>query len=126
MKSHRLFACFASVGLMAAGAFSQAARSADFYAGKTVSLYIGNDAGSAYDQYGRLFARNIDRFLPGKPTIVSRNMPGAGGMRAMNYMYQAAARDGLAWATVDRGVAAEPLLYGDMAAFLKAAGEDNG
>lgn len=115
MKSRYLISCLAATGILVAPGLVAPAQSADFYAGKTVSLYIGNDSGSAYDQYGRLFARNIDRFVPGKPTMVARNMPGAGGMRAMNFMYQAAPRDGLVWATVDRGIAAEPLLYGDAA-----------
>ena len=79
MKSRYLISCLAATGILVAPGLVAPAQSADFYAGKTVSLYIGNDSGSAYDQYGRLFARNIDRFVPGKPTMVARNMPGAGG-----------------------------------------------
>lgn len=102
---------FAAAGMCAALAFVAPVTAADFYAGKTVSVYIGNDAGSTYDQYGRVLARNIDRFIPGKPNLIARNMPGAGGMRAANYMYQAAPKDGTALAIVDRGIASEPLLF---------------
>lgn len=88
------------------------AQSGDFFAGKTVDLHIGYDAGSSYDKYGRLLADHISRFIPGNPSFVSRNMPGAGSMRAANFIIQAAKKDGTAWALVDRNVTTEPLLYG--------------
>jgi tripartite-type tricarboxylate transporter receptor subunit TctC len=107
-----LLACFATAGFLAGSSVGASAQPADFYAGKTVDLYISQDAGSGYDLYARLMADNIVRFLPGHPIIVPRNMPGAGGMRVMSYLYQVARKDGTVWGTVDRGVAVEPILYG--------------
>lgn len=103
-----------------------AAQSSEFFAGKTVDLYIGYDAGASYDLYARLLARHIVPFLPGKPTIVPRNMPGAAGMVAMNYLHDIAKKDGTAWAAIDRTIATEPLLYGsDSKAAFKTAVDFN-
>jgi tripartite-type tricarboxylate transporter receptor subunit TctC len=102
----------AALGLLTGGLQTGLAQSDDFFAGKTIDLYIGNEAGASYDLYARLMAKHIVRFIPGHPGIVPRNMPGAGGMLAMNYLYDVAKRDGTAWGVVDRGLASEPLLYG--------------
>src|SRR5215471_1502128 len=66
----------------------------DFYRGKTISLIIPIGPGGAYDTYARLVARFLGRELPGNPVIVPRNMPGAGGTIASNYVYNIAPRDG--------------------------------
>lgn len=66
----------------------------DFYRGKTVSLIIPIGPGGAYDTYARLVARFLGRELPGNPVIVPRNMPGAGGTIASNYVYNIAPQDG--------------------------------
>ena len=106
-------------GALVASAFgiaiasSASAQQADFYAGKTIDLYIGYEAGAGYDIYARLLAEHIGRFIPGRPSVISRNMPGAASMRVMSYLQQAAKKDGTAWGAVDRNVAVEPLLYGD-------------
>jgi len=107
-----LLAGFVTAGLLAASPVGASAQQADFYAGKTVDLYISQDAGSGYDLYARLMGENIGRYLSGHPTIIPRNMPGAGGMRVMSYLYQVAHKDGTVWGAVDRGVAVEPILYG--------------
>jgi tripartite-type tricarboxylate transporter receptor subunit TctC len=80
--------------------FCGAARSADFYAGKTVNLYITQNPGTGYDLYARLLGDNIGRFLPGHPTIIPRNMQGAAGMRVMTYLYKVARGDGTVLAGV--------------------------
>ena len=100
----------AAAALWISGPSAALAQGADFFAGKTIDLYIGYDAGASYDTYARLLAKHIVNFLPGRPTIVSRNMPGAAGMRAMNYLYEIARKDGTAWAAIDRNIATEPLL----------------
>jgi len=105
-----LFVSVATAGLLASAPIAASAE--DFYAGKQVDLYIGYEAGTGYDLYARLMADGIVRFLPGHPTIIPRNMPGAAGMRVMNYLYQVAHKDGTVWGATDRGVAVEPLLYG--------------
>lgn len=107
-----IFSYAAAAGLLAALPVGVPARAADFYAGKQVDLYIGYEAGTGYDLYARLMGDNISRFIPGHPLIIPRNMPGAAGMRVMNYFYQVAHKDGTVLGATDRGVAVEPLLYG--------------
>src|SRR5579883_274901 len=67
---------------------------ADFYHGKTLSLIIGTSAGNDYDFRGRLLAKYLGRHIPGEPAIVPQNMPGAGGIKAANYLATIAPRDG--------------------------------
>jgi tripartite-type tricarboxylate transporter receptor subunit TctC len=67
---------------------------ADFYRDKTISLVVGNPVGNDYDYRGRLIARHIGRYIPGNPTVVPRNMPGAGGLVAANWMAKLAPQDG--------------------------------
>jgi tripartite-type tricarboxylate transporter receptor subunit TctC len=86
-----------------------AAEDDDFYRGKTVSLIIPIGTGGAYDAYGRLVARYIGRQLPGNPTIVPRNMPGAGGSIASNYLYNLAPQDGTTLAIITSSFAMEQL-----------------
>src|SRR5215472_15394111 len=81
----------------------------DFYRGKTVSLIIPIGTGGAYDAYGRLVARYIGRQLPGNPTIVARNMPGAGGSIASNYLYNLAPQDGTTLGIITSSFAMEQL-----------------
>src|SRR3954466_4214686 len=75
----------------------------DFYRGKTVSLLIGIQPGGAYDAYARLLGRHMGRHIPGEPLIAAQNMPGAASLVLANYLYTAAARDGLAFGAVQRG-----------------------
>jgi tripartite-type tricarboxylate transporter receptor subunit TctC len=67
---------------------------AAFYRGKTVRLVIGYGPGGSYDLYGRLAAEFLGRFIPGNPTIVPVNMPGAGGLKTIEYLYKVAPQDG--------------------------------
>ena len=83
---------------------------ADFYRGKTFTVIIGSAPGGGYDAYGRLIARFLGRHIPGNPTVVPQNMPGASSKVAAAYMYNIAASDGLAMAGVTAGALMEPLL----------------
>lgn len=67
---------------------------ADFYRGKTVTLYTAASVGGGYDQYARLLAKHMPRHIPGTPDIVVSNMVGAEGLRVANYLYNVAAQDG--------------------------------
>jgi tripartite-type tricarboxylate transporter receptor subunit TctC len=67
---------------------------ADFYRGKRVNLVIGYGNGGGYDIYARLLGRFLGDHIPGKPTVLPQNMPGAGSRRAANWLYSAAPRDG--------------------------------
>jgi tripartite-type tricarboxylate transporter receptor subunit TctC len=67
---------------------------ADFYRGRTVNLVVGYGPGGGYDLCARLVARHIGRYIPGNPTVVVQNMPGAGSLRAANFLYAVAPNDG--------------------------------
>jgi tripartite-type tricarboxylate transporter receptor subunit TctC len=82
----------------------------DFYRGRTVSLVIGYSVGSGYDLYARLLARFIGRHIPGRPSIIAQNMPGAGSLKAAMYLYGVAPKDGSVIATIGRSAPLEPLL----------------
>ena len=83
---------------------------ADFYKGKTVHLVLSTGVGGGYAVYGRLLARHMDRHLPGQPNIVVENMPGAGGIKATNWMYLQAPRDGATFGIVQVTVPLAPLM----------------
>jgi tripartite-type tricarboxylate transporter receptor subunit TctC len=83
---------------------------ADFYRGRTVTLYVGYSVGGGYDNYARVLARHLGNHIPGNPSVLPQNMPGAGSLRALNYLYNAAPKDGSAIGTFGRGLAMEPLI----------------
>lgn len=82
---------------------------AGFYAGKTVNLIIGFGSGGGYDRWGRALARHIGKHLPGNPTVVPQNMPGAGSYVAASYLYNAAPKDGTVFGIIARDAALGPL-----------------
>jgi tripartite-type tricarboxylate transporter receptor subunit TctC len=90
---------------------------ASFYKGKTVDLYVGYSAGGGYDIYARALARYMGRFIPGNPTIVPKNMPGAGSLVLANWLYNVASKDGSAFGMIGRGTAFDPLLGSTKAQF---------
>jgi tripartite-type tricarboxylate transporter receptor subunit TctC len=83
---------------------------AEFYKGKIVELDIGYSVGGAYDGYARMLARHMGKYIPGNPTIVPKNMTGAGSLRLANYLYNAAPKDGTVFGTIGRGTGFDPLL----------------
>ena len=103
----------------------QPARASEVYAGKTIELIVANTVGGGYDQYGRIVARHFGRLIPGQPTLVVRNMPGAGGARAANYMATIPPRDGTVLAMLTREVALAPLLAPNPAAYQFKADQFN-
>jgi tripartite-type tricarboxylate transporter receptor subunit TctC len=82
----------------------------DFYRGRTVNLVIGYAPGGGYDLYARTLARHIGRHIPGNPTVVVQNMPGAGSIKAANYLYKVAPKDGSTFGGFSRGAFLDPLL----------------
>jgi tripartite-type tricarboxylate transporter receptor subunit TctC len=78
-----------------------AAADDDFYKGRTINVVIGSTAGGAYDWYGRTFVRYIGKYIPGNPTVVAQNMPGAGGVQAARYIDGNGAKDGTVIVTVN-------------------------
>jgi tripartite-type tricarboxylate transporter receptor subunit TctC len=86
------------------------AATADYYAGKSIDLLIGAPPGGGYDIYARALARHFGRHIPGQPSIVAKNMPGAGSARAAGFISALAARDGTAIAAITPGAVMGPLL----------------
>jgi tripartite-type tricarboxylate transporter receptor subunit TctC len=86
------------------------AQAADFYAGKSIDFLIGGDVGGGYDIYARVIARHLPRFIPGNPTIIPKNQPGAGSGRAASYLYSVAPKDGSVIGAVFPGAIMGPLL----------------
>ena len=70
------------------------ATAADYFAGKTISLIAGTDVGGGFSIYARVIGKHLGRHIPGNPTVIVRNMPGAGGATSANYLYRIAPRDG--------------------------------
>jgi hypothetical protein len=96
MIGYRMFATSAALAAsvcLAAPASADAVT--DFYRGKQVSLIVPSGVGGGYDLYTRFLARFYGKFVPGQPTMVVRNMPGAGGITAANHLFSIAAPDGL-------------------------------
>lgn len=77
---------------------------AEFYAGKQITFIVGASTGGGYDTQARLVARHLGKHVPGNPTIIVQNMPGAGSLAAANYIYNVAAKDGSVIALVMRGM----------------------
>jgi tripartite-type tricarboxylate transporter receptor subunit TctC len=100
-------------GVMLAAPFARADDVADFYRGRQVDLIVGAAPGGGYDIYARLLARHFGRFIPGTPDVVVRNMPGAGSLRAVNYLYKIAPKDGATIGMFSRNMPLIGLLGGN-------------
>jgi tripartite-type tricarboxylate transporter receptor subunit TctC len=99
-----------AAALLAAIALASAARAdpvAEFYRGRTLTLVVGYGPSGGYDLIARMLARHLGRRIPGNPSIVVQNMPGAGGLRATNWLHSVAPRDGTVLGIIARDM---PLL----------------
>src|SRR5947208_16795849 len=81
-----------------------------FFARKTITITIGYTAGGSYDLYGRMVARHLGKHIPGQPTVIAQNMPGAGSLKAANYLYELAPKDGTALGMIVESAALEQAL----------------
>ena len=120
MHSLKRLSLTAVAGILALGITAPVAVAddvADFYKGKTVTMYVGYSAGGGYDVYSRTLARHIGRHLPGNPTIVVKNRPGAGSLVLANEVYNTLPQDGSVIANFGRGMPTEPLLGNKKARF---------
>lgn len=115
------FTMMRMVGLLGLGALlagpAQAQPAADFYKGKTLEILAGFPTGGGYDAYARALATAIGKHMPGNPTVVVRNMTGAGSLRLAIYLQDAAPRDGLSFGIFDNGLLIAPLLKPDTVKF---------
>ena len=80
---------------------------------KDMIIITSSPPGGGYDAYSRLLGKYMQRYLPGQPNIIVQNMPGGAGIRAANYLFNIAPKDGSTFALVDRAVSTAPLLYGE-------------
>lgn len=83
---------------------------APFYEGKVLTIIVGYSPGGGYDRVDRLLAKYLPNYIPGKPTVLVQNMPGADSMIAANYLYNIAKPDGLTIGTFNRGLVFANLL----------------
>ncbi len=122
MRKRWLSTLVTTVGLVGALAWTPASAQsvADFYKGKTITVYVGYSPGGGYDTYARTVARQIGKHIPGEPTIIVKNRPGAGSMTLTNELYNALPQDGTAVGIIGRGMAMEPLFGSDLAKFEPA------
>ena len=104
-----LFSVMAASALLLGGASVKAQSVEDFYRGKTVSMVVSSSPGGGYDALSRTLARHLGKHIPGNPTVVVRNMPGAGGIVATSFINKVAPRDGLTIAGVQNNTPFEPL-----------------
>lgn len=114
MRSARMGGVALAFLLAAAG---QAVAQEDFYKGKTISVIAGFAPGGGYDLYARLLSRHLGDHVAGHPTIVVQNMDGAGSVRAANYVYVNAPKDGTVIAAVNQNMPMYQLLGGKAAQF---------
>jgi tripartite-type tricarboxylate transporter receptor subunit TctC len=95
-----------------------AAHAADaYFKDKQIRLIVGSAPGGGYDAYGRLLAQYMKPHIPGNPTIVVQNMPGAGSLVAANYIYNVAPKDGTVIGAVNALLATDPLVYPERVKF---------
>ena len=99
-----------TAGAVAAASVAVAQTPEQFFKGQTVTIYVGLSAGGGYDRNARLVARHIGKYIPGKPDVVVKNMPGGGGLVMTNSVANASPKDGLHIGAPQRGIALEPLL----------------
>ena len=89
---------------------AQAQAADDFYAGKQIRIVVGTTTGGDYDLWARLLARHIGRHIPGNPTVIVENMPGAGTLLATNHLFNVAPRDGTVIGMISRSMPAAAVM----------------
>jgi tripartite-type tricarboxylate transporter receptor subunit TctC len=108
MTRYRSVLRVACLSLAACG-LSASVHAEDFYKGKTITIVVGSSSGGGYDTYARFLARNWPKYISGNPNVVVENMPGAGSLKATNYIFNVAPKDGTAVGAVQQGILFEPL-----------------
>ena len=94
LRGQRLLATLTFAAALVGGTTASAQSPAEFFKDKTIRMLISHPAGGGYDLYARLFARHLPRFLPGNPTVVPQNMPGAAGLVMASHIASGAPQDG--------------------------------
>lgn len=102
--------CAIAAAMLSGSAFSSAA--ADYFRDKTISIITSTGAGGAYDNAARAIARHMPKYIPGKPAMVVKNMPGGGHTRATNFLYTTAPQDGTTIGTVSNTIPMHQMVDG--------------
>jgi len=103
--------------LLLGQAYYVIAENGPFFQGKTIRIIVGFTSGGLYDQYARILARQMPQYIPGNPTIIVQNMPGAGSLTATNYIYSVAKPDGLTLGMPGSGIYLDQMLERKEATF---------
>ena len=111
--STRLCLVLASAAIAICAQSASAQSVAEFYRGKTITCFIGYGVGGGYDLFARTISKHMSRHIPGNPTIVPQNMPGASSMLLANHLAKRAPRDGTAFGAVNSALVFERLFSGD-------------
>lgn len=98
------------IAALATGVSANAQTVEEFYRGKQVRVVVASDTGAGFDTYARILGNFMGNFIPGNPTFIVQNMPGAGGISASSYVYHQAAKDGLTLGALHRTTAQAPLV----------------
>jgi tripartite-type tricarboxylate transporter receptor subunit TctC len=114
MKPVSLAVCVAAAMLVSSNVQAQ---QSGFYKGKTVTIIVGFSPGGGYDLAARTVSRYIGKYIPGNPTVIVQNMPGAGSLSSINYLANIALKDGTFLGTFSRGISFEPLVGNKSAQF---------
>ncbi|MCH8198181.1 MAG: hypothetical protein IH904_08865 [Proteobacteria bacterium] len=120
MKALRTLIGLGAIGVLFGLALPQPVQAdavADFYKGKTITIYIGYSAGGGYDTYARTIGRVIGKHIPGNPKVIAKNKPGAGSLKLANELYNSLPKDGTVIGTFGRGMVMEPLFGNKKAKF---------
>ena len=100
------------LGITALAATAHAQSAEKFYKGRSLDLIVGYNPGGGYDAYTRLLSRHLGGHIPGNPTLIVKNMPGAGSLKAANYLYNIAKKDGSVFGMFAGGIAIDALVGG--------------
>lgn len=104
MAFGRFLRCLCAAGAMAVFSWQAAIAADGFYRSREITFIIGSAVGGGYDTYSRLIATHLGKHLDGQPVIIAQNMPGAGSIRAANYLYNAARKDGTEIGMLDQAI----------------------
>jgi hypothetical protein len=118
--AHSLLVALSAARLLGFCPANAADEAADFYRGKTINVIVGFGAGGGYDLYARLLAHYLGNHIAGQPNVVVQNMEGAGSVRAANYVYSVAPKDGTVIAAVNQNMPMYQMLGGAGAQFNAA------
>ena len=109
MRKKMVLLCAASFVLLSS-IFINVLWAAPYYEGKKIALIVGYTPGGGYDRIARIFAKHLPKYIPGKPTVIVENMPGADSIIAANHVYNIAKPDGLTICAFNRGLPFAQLL----------------